>query len=88
MLIVLQAVDNDGHEIPHNHSIVSHEEDTRGAFDLDTLLAFLQETSMETLAEDFNKQIHLWIKTNASMTKKINKIFTTLDRYALQHVEK
>ena len=86
---MLQVVDSDGHEIPHNHSIVYHEEETRGAFDLDTLLAFLQGTSVETLAEDFNKQFHPWIHTNAaSMTRKINKIFTTLDRYALQHVEK
>ena len=89
MLIVLQAVDNDGREIPHNHYIVCYEEDTRGAFDLDTLLAFLQGTSVETLVEDFSRQFHPWIKTNAtSMTRNINKIFTTLDRYALQHVEK
>ena len=89
MVIVLQAVDSDGHEIPHNHSIVYHKEETRGAFDLDTLLAFLQGTSIETLAEDFSRQFHPWIHTNAaSMTRKINKIFTTLDRYALQHVEK
>ena len=89
MLIVLQAVDNDGRDIPHNHSIVCHEEDTRGTFDLDTLLAFLQGTSLETLAEDFSRQFHPWVKTNAeSMARKINKIFTTLDRYALQHVEK
>ena len=89
MLIVLQAVDDDGREIPYNHSIVCHEEDTRGTFDLDTLLAFLQGTSVETLAKDFNRQFHPWMKTNAeSITRKINKIFTTLDRYALQHVEK
>ena len=44
---------------------------------------------METLAEDFSRQFHPWIHTNAaSMTRKINKVFTTLDRYALQHVEK
>ena len=84
MVIVLQAIDSDGREIPHNHSIVCHKEDTRGAFDLDTLLAFLQGTSVETLAEDFSRQFHPWIHTNAaSMTRKINKIFTTLDRYAL-----
>ena len=77
MLIVLQAVDNDGCKIPHNHSIICHEEDTKGAFDLDTLLDFLQRMSVETLAEDFSRQFHSWIKTNAaSMTKKINKIFT------------
>ena len=65
-------------------------EDGRGEeFDLETLLAFLQGTSMETLAEDFSRQFHPWLKTTAeSMTRKINKIFKTLDWYALQHVEK
>ena len=89
MLIVLQAVDNNGRELAHNHTIVCHEDGRSGEFDLETLLAFPQGTSMETLAEDFSRQFHPWLKTTAeSMTRKINKIFKTLDRYALQHVEK
>ena len=89
MLIVLQAVDNNGRELAHNHTIVCHEDGRSGEFDLETLLAFLHGTSMETLAEDFSRQFHPWLKTTSeSMTRKINKIFKTLDRYALQHVEK
>ena len=89
MLIVLQVVDNNGRELAHNRTIVCHEDGRGGEFDLETLLAFLQGTSMETLAEDSSRQFHPWLKTTAeSMTRKINKIFKTLDQYALQHVEK
>ena len=55
IVIVLQAVDSEGINLPHIHSIVLHSDQNHGLFDLENLCTFLQGTSMDSLSEDFIK---------------------------------
>ena len=53
IVIVLREVDKAGMATSHNHSIVIDVDDAHGKFNIDNLMASLQETDMESLNDKF-----------------------------------
>jgi len=54
VVITLHALDRSDNEIKHMHSIVMHEDDDVGVFDLDHLVTHLHEGNNDELAKNFH----------------------------------
>ena len=59
VVLVMRAVDDNGKELDHCHSIVINANSTFGLFDLENLMALLEGCDMGTLNEDFQKAGYL-----------------------------
>ena len=83
VVITLQAVDRDGADTKHIHSIVVKIGQGVAAFDINGLLDTLSGTSMEELHPELESKHVPWTYTSAeSAFKKISSIYCTMSRYA------
>ena len=83
VVITLQAVDNDGANTEHIHSIVVKIGEGVAAFDINGLLDTLTGTSMEELRPELESKHVPWTYTSLdSAFRKISSIYRTMSRYA------
>ena len=83
VVITLQAVDRDGTDTKHIHSIVVKIGQGMVAFDINGLLDTLTGTSIEELRLELESKHVPWTYTSAkSAFKKISSIYRTMSRYA------
>ena len=83
VVITLQAVDRDGADTKHIHSIVVKIGQGVAAFDINGLLDTLTGTSMEELHLELESKHVLWTYTSTeSAFRKISSIYRTMSRYA------
>jgi len=54
IVTTLIAINDDGEELGHTHSIIYHEDDTQVVFDLEELLKSLWDGDKKTLAKEIN----------------------------------
>lgn len=90
IVIVIWAVDGDGTEQQHMHSIVIDISKKHAEFDSQDLMNYMKGTIFAPLIEGLQESNYFpWIETSASnVFNRLNTIFTTLDRYALVSCEK
>jgi len=89
VVITLQACNRSGKEINHKHSIVMHEDDAVGVFDLDNLMHNLHKGNHDQLAKDFHQRFAPWAKKNVIMiTRRIGNILYHLMEHAKENVDK
>ena len=88
IVIVLREVDEAGMATSHNHSIVNDVEYTHAKLNIESLMASLQGTDMESLNDEFiAKQLLSWQEGSAhSVVKRLRSVWQTLDRYAIVNV--
>ena len=83
VVITLQAIDRDGADTKHIHSIVMKIGQGVAAFDINGLLDILTGTSMEELRLELESKYVPWMYTSTkSAFRKISSIYRTLSRYA------
>ena len=83
VVITLQAVDSNGADTEHIHSIVVKIGEGVAAFDINGLLDTLTGTSMEELRPELESKHIPWTYTSLdSAFKKISSIYCTMNRYA------
>ena len=83
VVLTLQAVNRDGTDMKHIHSIVVKIGQGVAAFDINGLLDTLIGTSMEELHLELESKHVPWTYTSAeSAFRKINLIYRTMSRYA------
>ena len=83
VVITLQAVDSDGADTEHIHSIVVRIGEGVAAFDINGLLDTLTRTSMEELRLELKSKHVPWTYTSPdSAFRKISSIYRTMSRYA------
>ena len=83
VVITLQAVDSDGADTEHIHSIVVRIGEGVAAFDIIGLLDTLTGTSMEELRPELESKHVPWTYTSPdSAFRKISSIYRTMSRYA------
>ena len=83
VIITLQAVDNNGEDTKHLHSIIVKIGGHNTNFDIDGLLDILEGTSMEVLHPNLEAKYTPWTYTiTQSAYQKINSIYWTLSQYA------
>ena len=83
VVITLQAVDRDGADTKHIHSIVMKIGQGVAAFDINELLDTLTGTSMEELRSEMESKYVPWTYTSVeSAFRKISSIYYTMSRYA------
>ena len=83
VVITLQAVDRDGADTKHIHSIVVKIGKGVAAFDINGLLDTLSGTSMEKLCLELESKHVSWTDTSPeSAFRKISLIYRTMSRYA------
>jgi hypothetical protein len=82
IVIRIQAVNAEGDELGHVHSIVIKVGDGSAQFDVDRMLENLSNTSQEELVVLFWPKYSLWTATNAeSENRRLNQILGSLTRY-------
>ena len=67
IVIALEAVDDTGRELNHNHSIVVKVRDQGAQFDLDALMLFQPGTSISELQEPFGRLYLPWSNDSISL---------------------
>ena len=83
VVITLQAVDSDGADAEHIHSIVVRIGEGVAVFDINGLLDTLTRTSMEELCPELETKHVPWTYTSPdSAFRKISSIYRTMSRYA------
>ena len=83
VVITLQAINGDGADTKHIHSIVVKIGQGVAACDINGLLDTLSRTSMEELRPELESKHVPWTYTSAkSAFKKISSIYRTMSRYA------
>ena len=83
VVITLQAVDSDGADTKHIHSIVVKIGEGVAAFDINGLLDTLTGTSMEELRPELESKHVPWTYISPdSAFKKISLIYRMMSRYA------
>ena len=83
VVITLQAVDEDGADTKHIHSIVVRIGEGVAAFNINGLLDTLTGTSMEELRLELESKHVPWTYTSPdSAFRKISSIYRTMSRYA------
>ena len=83
VVITLQAVDSDGADTEHIHSIVVKIGEGVAAFDINGLLDTLTWTSMEELRPELESKHVPWTYTSPDNAFwKISSIYRTMSRYA------
>ena len=83
VVIKLQAIDRDGVDTKHIHSIVVKIGEGVVAFDINGLLDTLSRTSMEELRPELESKHVPWTYTSPeSAFRKISAIYRTMSRYA------
>ena len=83
VVITLQAVDSDGADTEHIHSIVVKIGEGVAAFDINGLLDTLTGTSMEELRPELESKHVPWTYTSLDNAfRKISSIYRTMSRYA------
>ena len=83
VVITLHAIDRDGADTKHIHSIVVKIGQGVAAFDINKLLDTLTRTSMEELRPELESKYVPWTYTSAkSAFRKISSIYRTMSRYA------
>lgn len=91
VVITLRAVDDNGNEKDHSHSIVLDYEKRYSRFDLDNLMTFLEGSeTFSPLNIQFREAGYTpWQEGSAAQTaQRLSRIFQTLDRYAIKNVQK
>ena len=90
VVIGLREVDDNRKHKDHCHSIVINVKSQHAKFDLKNLMSFLEGSQMESLNEELeNNHYSPWIdSTTKSNASRLRQIFQTLDRYALENVER
>ena len=85
VVITLQAVDSDGADTEHIHSIVVKIGEGVATFDFNGLLDTLTGTSMKELRRELESKHVPWTYTSSdSAFKKISSIYRTMSHYAAQ----
>ena len=85
VVIMLHAVDSDGADTEHIHSIVVKIGEGVAAFDINGLLDTLIGTSMEELCPELESKHVPWTYTSPdSAFRKISSIYRTMSCYAAQ----
>ena len=90
MAVVLKAVDREGIETGHTHSIVLYKSDEYAQFDMKELIDTLQANkTTQYLAADFFKKYMPWVnKDAATMVRKVNAMLGRLEKHAFLNVQK
>ena len=90
VVIGLRKVDDNGKQKDHCHSIVIDVKSQHAKFDLENLMSFLEGSQMESLNKELeNNHYSPWVDSTAkSNTSRLRQIFQTLERYALENVER
>jgi hypothetical protein len=85
IVIEIQAMNADGSEMEHIHSIVVKIGDGRAQFDVDGILENLSSTAQEDLVDLFRSKYSPWTATDVeSENLRLNQILLMLTRYLAQ----
>jgi hypothetical protein len=85
LVLTMQAVDAEGGDMYHPHSIVVKVGGKEAQFNFDRMLDCLDKASITTLREQLTMWYTPWSNTNAAIThRRLNNIFLTVTRVMLQ----